>query len=541
MYVGDKNYIDMSSSRFSDFINKGNLYVDKTAFIEHVLENRSKVLLFTRPRRMGKSLNMNTLATFLDCKQDTAHLFKRLYIEKSDEFAKINQYPVVYLDFVNLTYSNMDDLRKSFRRQIRSIIKKFFDISKIEWDLQEYVDNPTDYSPDILGILLKAIAERYDKEPFLIIDEYDRIIMDTLNHRESDEIKGFIVGALQSALKGETHFEKAVLTGVTRTTKENLFSPLNNLEVYDILHESKYDADFSLTETELLELIPADQLDGVRKWYNNMRVGKELLYNVYSVMSYLSKPNAGLVGYWTMTGGGNLLSSLLTKSRLKIIERMLDDGQYHHSTTLDYQMNMEHLKNVADCSDISFYTIAVQAGYLSFERVRSNFFKVFIPNEEARRIWARLYLDVQHKGSISKITDIFDNISDVDQFSERLTDFASMALSYHDMEKKEAESLYHVFFFTLMYVMDLDCKSNREAGLGRADILVQTPEYSAILEFKTSDSPTDEALKAKTEEAIKQIDEKEYWHEVRHSPLPVYKVGVACCGKKCLVKAVLHT
>ena len=111
MYVGDKNNIDMSSSRFSDFIKKGNLYVDKTAFIEHVLTDRSKVLLFTRPRRMGKSLNINTLATFLDCKQDTAHLFKGLYIESSKKFCDVNKYPVVYLDFVNLNSLNFDGLQ----------------------------------------------------------------------------------------------------------------------------------------------------------------------------------------------------------------------------------------------------------------------------------------------------------------------------------------------------------------------------------------------------------------------------------------------
>ena len=116
--------------------------------------------------------------------------------------------------------------------------------------LKEYINNSADYSPDILNFLLKAVSERYDKEPVLIVDEYDKIIMDTLNHPEGEEIKSFIVNALQSALKGQTHFEKAVLTGVTRTTKESLFSTLNNLEVYDILRESKYDADFSLTESE---------------------------------------------------------------------------------------------------------------------------------------------------------------------------------------------------------------------------------------------------------------------------------------------------
>ena len=541
MYVGDKSRINVSSSKFTEFLLNGYLYIDKTAFIEHVLDDASSVLLFTRPRRMGKSLNMDTLAAFLDCKQNTSHIFKGLYIESSKVFIQINQYPVVYLDFVILNSANLEGLKKSFRRQVRDIIRKYFDVLEVGWDLKEYVDDPHDYSPDILNSLLKAIAERYNKEPILIIDEYDKVIMDTLNHPESDEIKSFIVNALQSALKGQTHFKKAVLTGVTRTTKESLFSNLNNLKVYDILKPSIYDADFSLTESELLELVPENELSGVRKWYNNMRVGKELLYNIYSVMNYLSNPEQGLMGYWSMTGGGGLLSSLLNSKRAEVIAIMLDDEYYRYNTTLDYQMNMDHLKNISNCSDISFYTIAVQAGYFSFEQINENLFWVFIPNEEARRVWARLFLDTQYRDPIPRIIDIFNNISDTEQFSQRLTDFASMALSYHDVVKNEAERLYHVFFFTLLYAMGHECHSNREAGLGRADILLQTPQYNAILEFKTSGSAAGLSLQKEADEAIKQIDDKEYWHGLMKSPLPIYKIGIACHGKKCLVKTVLHS
>jgi hypothetical protein len=115
-----------------------------------------------------------------------------------------------------------------------------------------------------------------------------------------------------------------------------------------------------------------------------------------------------------------------------------------------------------------------------------------------------------------------------------------MALSYHDIVKNEAERLYHLIFFTMLYVMGYDCKSNRETGLGRADIFLQTPQYNAIFEFKTAASATDAALQKEADEAIKQINDKEYWHEVRKSPLPIYKIGIACHGKKCLVRTVLH-
>jgi hypothetical protein len=378
--------------------------------------------------------------------------------------------------------------------------------------------------------------------------------MDTLNHKESDEIKSFIINALQSSLKGETHFEKAVLTGVTRTTKESLFSTLNNLEVYDILYPSVYDADFSLTESELLELVPADKIDGVRIWYNNMRVGKELLYNIYSVMNYLCDGQKKLIGYWTMTGGGGLLSSLLNGSRVDIILRMLNDEGYIHVTKLDYQLNMEHLKDVSRCSDVSFYTLAVQAGYLSFEPTDSGGFKVFIPNKEAKNVWARLLLDAKYSGIDNELYAIFNGISNVEVFSKQLTDFVSMALSYHErvtnvnvvhmqftpIKKESAEWVYHVFFLGLVYSLGYECKSNLEAGLGRFDIMIKSRRFCAILEFKPAQDNADETLRERVEEAIAQIDDKEYWHELRHSPLPVYKIGIACCGKKCLAKALLH-
>jgi len=165
---------------------------------------------------------------------------------------------------------------------------------------------------------------------------------------------------------------------------------------------------------------------------------------------------------------------------------------------------------------------------------------VYIPNEEAKRVWARLFLDTRRGDPTPKIIKLFDDLSDLDEFSAQLTEFASMTLSYHDIIKEDVEALYHVFFFTLLYVMGYECKSNREAGMGRADILLYTPQYNAVIEFKVADSGDDAALAAKCEAAIAQIDSKEYWHELRNSPLPVYKIGIACHGKKCLAYTVLH-
>ncbi|MCL2158211.1 MAG: ATP-binding protein [Oscillospiraceae bacterium] len=539
MFVGNKNLINLSSSRFANFIKNGYLYIDKTAFIEHIMQDPSEVLLFARPRRMGKSLNMDTLATFLDCTQNTTQLFKGLYIEHSAAFCHANKYPVIYLDFANLDAANLETLQKSFRGRILNLIQKLLDIQNLSLSLKEYANDPKDYSPSVLGLLIEAVFERYAQEPFLIIDEYDKVIIDTLNDPKGNEIKSFIVTALQSALKGRTHFKKSVLTGVTRTTKENLFSGLNNVVAYDIFTPSVYDSDFSLTEEELVELVPENEITGVREWYNNMRVGGVFLYNIYSVMNYLNNPKAGLKAYWARTGSEILLSKLMNDQRAETITCMMENRSFEYEAILDCQLNMEHLKDNAHCTDTSFYTLATQAGYLSFNPTESNISNIFIPNKEAKSVWARLVLDFQYKGADMRLIDIFKKINETDLFSQQLTEFTSMVLSYNDF-KSQDEWVYHVFFLGLVYSLGYECKSNLEAGLGRFDIFLKTRKFNAIIEFKVAKSPSDNALAKEADKALKQIADKEYWHISKNSTIPLYKIGIACHGKKCLVKTVLH-
>ena len=536
MYVGDKNRIDVSSSQFSDFIENNNLYVDKTAFIEHVLQDASKVLLFTRPRRMGKSLNMNTLATFLDCKQNTAQLFKGLYVETSAVYNQINKYPVIYLSFREL---DIDDYKRRFKHNLMEIANRYLKEEQYSPKLVDYFNDKNNYNTGALLDLTKNLYSVYGVKPYIIIDEYDKPLMDNIYSPELPEFKKWITSIFGSAMKDNPALGKAVLTGVTRIAKENMFSGLNNLEVYDVLKISVYDTDFSLTENELLELIPEEKIEGVRKWYNNMRVGKELLYNIYSVMNYLRNPEHGLMGYWSMTGGGNLLASLLTDLRAEIITRMLNDNRYRYDIKLDHQLNMDHIKNTSLCDDTSFYTLAVQAGYLSFEPIdyESAGFKVFIPNMEASKVWSRLILEVKYNSVDNKLYNIFAGIENVNLFSKELTDFTSMVLSYNDF-KVQPEWVYHVFFLGLMYSLGYECKSNLEAGSGRFDIYMKSRRFCAIIEFKVSKLPND--VKKEVEEALKQIDDKEYWYELKNTPLPLYKIGIACHGKKCLVKTSLH-
>ena len=274
MYVGNRNRINVSSSQFADFIENGNLYVDKTSFIEHVLQDSSNVLLFTRPRRMGKSLNMNTLATFLDCKQNTAHLFSGLHIEGTPEFEQANKYPVIYLSFREL---DIEDYKWCFKQNLEKTAHKYLKEKQISPTMKRYFNDDENHAIRALMDLTHDLYSIYGAKPYIIIDEYDKPLMDNIYSPKLPEFKKWITAIFGSALKDNPALGKAVLTGVARIAKESMFSNLNNLEVYDVFRRSAYDDDFSLTERELTELVPAEKLPELREWYNNVRVGDSFL------------------------------------------------------------------------------------------------------------------------------------------------------------------------------------------------------------------------------------------------------------------------
>ena len=208
MYIGDKGNINVSSSKFANFIDNNNLYVDKTMFIEHALQDSSDVLLFTRPRRTGKSLNMDTLASFLDCKADTAHLFKGLYIESSEKFREVNKYPVIYLSFRELRVPD-------YREQLKVMLKKRADyyLSKeeIDYTLTGYFDNNENHNTNALLYLTQNLHAVYGVRPYILIDEYDKILMDNVYSGDYENLRRWITDVFEAALKDNASLEKGVV------------------------------------------------------------------------------------------------------------------------------------------------------------------------------------------------------------------------------------------------------------------------------------------------------------------------------------------
>ncbi|MDR1532486.1 MAG: AAA family ATPase, partial [Clostridiales bacterium] len=194
---GDRSYIEISSSFFEDFIVNGSLYIDKTQFVEHILDKTSKVLLITRPRRMGKSLNLDTLHTFLDCTRDTKHLFKDLYIETSPVWETVNKYPVIYMDFKDLTPENY---KQRFKDMVRKLSAKLIPINHFDDIMKRYYFTD-DFSTTILYDFSEALYNHYGIRPYIIIDEYDNLFMSSVASREFADYRQWLRNILSPALK----------------------------------------------------------------------------------------------------------------------------------------------------------------------------------------------------------------------------------------------------------------------------------------------------------------------------------------------------
>jgi hypothetical protein len=220
---------------------------------------------------------------------------------------------------------------------------------------------------------------------------------------------------------------------------------------------------------------------------------------------------------------------------------MLTEPDYAHETYLDPKLDLSQLMRNFD--DSYYYSLAVQAGYLTYTpiegtEVYDRLYKVFIPNMEARNTWKNQILSNMGLRPYNDFIGIFNNIGSTDEFARKLTEFVSMKLSYFDADSKELEKTYHVFIFGMVLLLGYKCTSNLEAGFGRYDILIEAPKFSAVIEFKQSESVKD--LETDVQAALKQIDDKQYYSTVLERGLPVYKIGIACYRKACMVRNILH-
>ena len=542
---GDNNKINLGSSEFRKFIETGCLYVDKTRFIEHVFDDASDVLLFTRPRRTGKSLNLDMLRTFLDGKQNSHDLFKGLYVESSAVFAQLNKHPVIHISLKEL---DRDGYAEQLLDAVETVAYSYLSQDQFSRPFARYLSGVGKSGTHGLMRLIQNIHEIYGAKPYVLVDEYDKILTDNVGRPEYEDIRTWMTKVFEFAFKDNYSLGKAILTGVTRVSQESLFSGLNNIKVYDVFTPSVYDGDFSLTEEEAVELMNEEQLAIARKWYNNYRVGDAKLYTMYSVMSYLD--SGRLENYWGQSGTMALLGRFLDTQRMEKLVALFVQG---NTVTTALEQRLSYQRLLSGTTDDMYYSLAVQAGYLSHDLVSQTgteeTYQVYLHNEELRSVWKEFVLSDTLRDRGNGIQAVFGSIANRSEFSRRFEDYISFRLSYFDL-KADLEWVYHVLTLGLMLGAGFKCTSNKESGYGRYDLLVEGEGFAAILEFKKA--KTKRGLAKEAKDALAQIDERQYFAALSRSAgdasgqspaatPPVYKVGIACYKTSCQVETVLHT
>ncbi|BDU51212.1 AAA family ATPase [Haliovirga abyssi] len=549
----NKKRLPIGDSNFKSIIEEDYYYVDKSMLIKEVIES-GRVVLITRPRRFGKTLNQYMLKYFFDIEENNEHLFKNLKIYEEKEIIDkyMNRYPVIFMSLKSLDALNLDDMLAMFKEVIAKLYREYEDyilnsnilkeeekliyknILRKEAKIDEYK-----YS---LKDLLRYVSNYYGEKVMLIIDEYDAPILSAYRNGYYREFMDIFKIFLSEGLKDNIYLEKSVLTGILRVAKESIFSGLNNLKVSTIL-TNLFNDKFGLLEGEVRELLEYYELDyeeeEVIKWYDGYNFGGMEIYNPFSIIN-LADENGEIKPYWVNTSSNYLIKELIRKGSATVkekIEILISGGTIWSRIEEDLVYD-----DLNQGRESSIWTLFLFSGYLkSINKKEENdeeYYELAIPNRETIRFYKRVVLNLLEEKEI-KLENIFNILllGKIKTFKNEFKNIVMDSISYFDVTSKEPERFYHGL--VLGMIVDLRSKyivkSNRESGLGRADVLLiprNKNEKGIIIEFKKLSLDDDKNLLESAISGLKQIEDKKYEEEIKsYGVKDVIKVGIAFQGK----------
>ena len=530
-------------SDFKELIEENYYYFDKTNLIDEVIKDGSKVKLFARPRRFGKTLNMSMLKYFFDIKEaeENRKLFKDLYIEKTENFKEQGQYPVVFLSLKDLKARTWEEMERGIKNLLQEVFSEHkylikeldeFDLSILKKIINKEVElEGLKFS---LKFLTKILYEKYNKKVVVLIDEYDAPLVSAYHNKYYEKAKNFFKTFYSSVLKDNPYLQMGVMTGIIRVIKAGIFSDLNNLNTYTILSDF-YPNCYGLTEEEvkksLIDYNLEYEMGDVKDWYDGYRFGKSEVYNPWSILNFLHAKE--LRAYWVDTSGNDLINDVLKIVRKDIIRdlKKLFDG--------------EGLKqNLSGTSDLSrllseeeIWELMLFSGYLTVEeKIDEDYYILRLPNKEVRRLFKRTFIE-RYFGRGSKLIDLMEALTEnrIEDYEETLQDILLKSVSYNDT-KKGNEAFYHGFILGMSLYLEGEyiVKSNIESGLGRYDVSIEPKNKNKrgyILEFKATDNV--DKLEEISKEALKQIEEGKYSSTLKQTDTKeILYLGIAFCGKE---------
>ena len=549
--VGISDYVRAQSEYY---------YVDKTLLIKEFLDRKTFVSLFTRPRRFGKTLNMDMLRVFFEISdEDTSRYFVDKAIWKCGaEYRKHQgQYPVIFLTFKDVKYDSWEAtfakiaglLQEEFGRH--SELKNSDKLEKYEKDYYEKVldgqANEVELSAS-LQKLSKMLAAHYGKAPIIIIDEYDTPIQEGYSKEFYDEIIGFMRNFFSGAFKDNGNLSYGFLTGILRIAQESIFSGLNNLTVNSVMDE-EYDGFFGFTESEVKEMLrfygAEDKEEELRNWYDGYFFGNKEIYNPWSVINYLSRgclPQA----YWVNTGKNEILEDVLKSTTDDITEKLYSLLQGER-VIAKIDQNVVYRSLTEDPANI--YSLLLVAGYLKAPKKELQgdgawLCEVSIPNREIAAVYkSEILSHLMQIGAMGRATanKIAESLyaHDSRKLQDGIGEYMKKSISFYDAG---AEGFYHGLVLGLVPLMDNQYKirSNRESGDGRYDISMFPRDSKfpgIIMELKWDKDLNENELDSLSADALHQINEKGYDTEMRDAGIAdIIKCGIAFSGKRVKIR-----
>lgn len=580
---------------FEKLIRKNNFYVDKTKFIKEWWENDDDVTLITRPRRFGKTLNLSMVEHFFsveytqrsllashpggadgtairmdsDSEADLPHtdrnsLFQGLAIWEEETYRRLQgTWPVIFLSFAKVKETSFQNARKKICQLITNLYNRYDFLlesgllnekeksiyHEVNADMEDYL------ASEALSNLSDYLMRYYGKKVIILLDEYDTPMQEAYVGGYWDELISFMRNLFHSTFKSNPYLERALMTGITRVSKESVFSDLNNLEVVTTTSE-KYEDSFGFTQEEVWEALKEyglyEQREQVRHWYDGFTFGnKSDIYNPWSIINYLDKRRFS--PYWANTSSNSLVGKLIREGSpdLKIAMEDLLSGRLLHA-----QIDEQVVFSMLDADENAVWSLLLASGYLrveEFEFSDSGYpeCELKLTNWEVTAMFRRMVAEWFRQPASASAYNTFIKallLGDVDAMNTYINRVVSATFSYFDTGKNpsgeaEPERFYHGFVLGLLVELSDKYRitSNRESGFGRYDVMLEplgSSEDAVIIEFKVCSARKKQTLEDAAAEALDQIDRMRYAADLEAKGIPperIRRYGFAFDGKKVLI------
>ena len=558
-----KKKLPIGISDFKEIIENNYYYFDKTKFIENILEDGSKVKLFTRPRRFGKTLNISMLKYFFDIKNkdENRKLFENLEISKSEYFEKQGNFFVISISFKNYDAESWESGFNTIKNEIKLLYNEFYLIrdNLNQSDLADFdaiwlkKDN-ADWINSLFN-LTRYLYEISGKKVVVLIDEYDQPIIDSYIKGNYEKCIAFFKAFYGKVLKDNNYLEMGILTGILRVAKENVFSGLNNLEVHTIL-DDEFTEYFGIMENEVEKSLEdfdlKYELNDVQKWYNGYLFGEKKVYNPWSIINFLNRGN--LKSYWVNTSGNGLIKLYLQKLKNDVFDDF--SKLLNKESILKRINNNMTFENLKTNFGKNIWNLFFHSGYLTladkYDVMKKNA-SIKIPNKEILEMFSEMFIEIYFKDS-ETFLDMTDALTtgNIEKFKFELNKILLENIGIFDVIGIYKEQFYHGLMLGLILMLknEYEISSNNFSGKGRYDLLLKPKNIferkeGIIIELKAINidnlkldlEKIHEKLLSECEVALNQIEEKEYTSILKNAGIDnILKIGIAFFGKEFEVK-----